>query len=99
RLFEAGYTPKAPGLRAIGYHEFFEKDAASNFALKTNLDEVEALVARDSRHYAKRQITYFASLANNDGQPVHWVSATDAPVERIRMHMEKLLMKQGQAPL
>lgn len=95
-LFEAGYTPKAPGLRAIGYHEFFEEDAVGNFALKTNLDEVEALVARNSRHYAKRQITYFASLANNDVQPVHWVSAADAPLERIRMDME-LLMKQGQA--
>jgi tRNA dimethylallyltransferase len=96
RLFEAGYTPKDPGLRAIGYHEFFEEDAAGNFALKTNLDEVEALVARNSRHYAKRQITYFASLANNDGPPIHWVSAADAPVERIRMDMEKLLLKQGQ---
>ncbi|MDR2417931.1 MAG: tRNA (adenosine(37)-N6)-dimethylallyltransferase MiaA [Treponema sp.] len=100
-LFEAGYTPKDPGLRAIGYHEFFEEDATGNFTLKTNLDEVEALVARDSRHYAKRQITYFASLANNDGQPVHWVSATDAPVKRIRVDMEKLLMKQwhGLMPL
>ncbi|MDR1326086.1 MAG: tRNA (adenosine(37)-N6)-dimethylallyltransferase MiaA [Treponema sp.] len=95
RLFEVGYTPKDPGLRAIGYHEFFEEDAAGNFTLKTNLDEVESLVARDSRHYAKRQITYFASLANNDGQPVHWVSAADAPVERIRVDMEKLFMKQG----
>jgi tRNA dimethylallyltransferase len=92
-LFEAGYTPKDPGLRAIGYHEFFEEDAAGNFALKTDLAEVETLVARNSRHYAKRQITYFVSLANNEGRPVPWVSASDAPVARIRVELEKLLMK------
>lgn len=95
-LFEAGYTPKDPGLRAIGYHEFFETDALGNFAFKTNIDEnaVEAIVARNSRHYAKRQITYFTSFANNNSDaPVHWVSAADAPVKRIRIDIEKLLMK------
>jgi tRNA dimethylallyltransferase len=99
RLFEAGYTPKDPGLRAIGYHEFFEEDVAGKFTLKTNLDEVETLVARDSRHYAKRQITYFASLANNNDQPVHWVPVADTPVERIRLDIEKLLIKTAVKPL
>jgi tRNA dimethylallyltransferase len=89
-LFEAGYTPKAPGLRAIGYREFFEEDAAGNFALKRNLADVPALVARDSRHYAKRQLTYFASLAADESQPVHWVSASDAPAERIRLELAAL---------
>ncbi|MDR2952552.1 MAG: tRNA (adenosine(37)-N6)-dimethylallyltransferase MiaA, partial [Treponema sp.] len=64
-LFEAGYTPDAPGLRAIGYREFFyreDDDARGEWKLAGNLDGVEELVAMNSRRYAKRQITFFASI-------------------------------------
>ena len=66
-LFRQGYTPDDPGLRAIGYREFFvekqtpEKTAAS-WALSEDVEGVKALVARNSRRYAKRQETLFASL-------------------------------------
>jgi tRNA dimethylallyltransferase len=66
-LFRRGYTPDDPGLRAIGYREFFverqssEKNAAA-WALSEDLEGVKALVARNSRRYAKRQETFFASL-------------------------------------
>jgi len=68
RLYEAGYTPSDPGLRAIGYREFFVRDAVANgvgaslWRLSEDLAGVEALVAQNSRRYAKRQITFFASL-------------------------------------
>jgi tRNA dimethylallyltransferase len=80
RLYEAGYTPYHPGLRAIGYREFFvrenavtgsdavsEGDAVS-WRLSEDLAGVEALVAQNSRRYAKRQISFFASLPG-----VKWV--------------------------
>ncbi|MDR3304344.1 MAG: tRNA (adenosine(37)-N6)-dimethylallyltransferase MiaA [Treponema sp.] len=82
RLFAAGYTPRDPGLRAIGYQEFFEEAADGAFSLKRDLAEVETLVARNSRRYAKRQNTYFASLADTEleGQPpVHRLSAGGDP--------------------
>ncbi|MDR3148211.1 MAG: tRNA (adenosine(37)-N6)-dimethylallyltransferase MiaA, partial [Treponema sp.] len=74
-LVEQGYGPGDPGLRAIGYREFFVEDAATagaalprGFRLAGDLAAVEALVAQNSRRYAKRQITYFASIPH-----VHWI--------------------------
>ena len=68
RLHEAGYSPNDPGLRAIGYREFFVEDERSSsddhgsYRLSQDIDGVQALVAQNSRRYAKRQITFFASL-------------------------------------
>ena len=67
RLFEAGYTPADPGLRAIGYREFFIEDDGS-WRLAEDLAGVEALAAQNSRRYAKRQITFFTSLPG-----VNWI--------------------------
>ena len=61
RLFKAGYTPSDPGLRAIGYREFFLKENGA-WRLSGDLAGVEALVAQNTRRYAKRQITFFSSI-------------------------------------
>ena len=73
KLYENGYTPDDPGLRAIGYKEFFVKDISTESApwqLSTDMAGVEALIAQNSRRYAKRQITYFSSIPD-----VKWVVA------------------------
>jgi len=62
RLYEAGYTPRDPGLRAIGYREFFVDDGDGGYRLSRDTDGVRELVAGNSRRYAKRQATFFASL-------------------------------------
>jgi len=69
-LFKAGYTPADPGLRAIGYREFFVSAGELNdgWRLSEDLAGVEALVAQNSRRYAKRQITFFASIPG-----VNWI--------------------------
>jgi tRNA dimethylallyltransferase len=63
-LYEAGYTPRDPGLRAIGYREFFVEDPPGSgvYRLSRDMEGVQALVAMNSRRYAKRQITFFSSL-------------------------------------
>jgi tRNA dimethylallyltransferase len=74
-------------MRAIGYREFFIQDSdmaegGRGFRLAPDLAAVEALAARNSRRYAKRQITYFASIPQ-----VRWIDLGDGgedPVERIR---------------
>jgi tRNA dimethylallyltransferase len=63
-LYEAGYTPRDPGLRAIGYREFFVEDPPGSgvYRLSQDIAGVQELVAMNSRRYAKRQITFFSSL-------------------------------------
>jgi tRNA dimethylallyltransferase len=82
RLFEAGYTPHDPGLRAIGYREFFIEDFAdaggppARYRLSQDLAGVEALVAQNSRRYAKRQLTFFAAIPG-----VKWIEAGGSEAE------------------
>jgi tRNA dimethylallyltransferase len=82
RLYDMGYTPRDPGLRAIGYREFFVQDEAGGYYLSHDIAGVQALVAQNSRRYAKRQITFFASLPG-----VQWIEAgddDDETAERLR---------------
>ncbi len=52
-LVASGYGASCPGMRAIGYREFFTtKDS----------DEYRALVKSDTRKYARRQMTFFRSM-------------------------------------
>ncbi len=73
-LFEAGYTPNDPGLRAIGYREFFveSEEEPGKWRLSQDIEGVQALVAQNSRRYAKRQITFFANIPG-----VKWVECGD----------------------
>ncbi|MDR0721061.1 MAG: tRNA (adenosine(37)-N6)-dimethylallyltransferase MiaA [Treponema sp.] len=102
RLFEAGYRPEDPGMKAIGYREFFVKagegagtqaDPAQpspgnrgGWRLASDLAAVEALAARNSRRYAKRQLTYFASLPG-----VHWINAGENAASQIRAELARFL--------
>ncbi|TVR05382.1 MAG: tRNA (adenosine(37)-N6)-dimethylallyltransferase MiaA [Spirochaetaceae bacterium] len=77
RLVEAGHGADAPGMRAIGYAEFLHHPrvlaegigAVNDPAVQT---EIESLIARNSRRYAKRQLTFFRRVPG-----VRWVSADD----------------------
>jgi tRNA dimethylallyltransferase len=67
-LLARGYGATDPGLRGIGYREFLQMREGCQ-----TLSEVREAVQRNSRRYAKRQITFFKSLPD-----VRWVPA-DAP--------------------
>jgi tRNA dimethylallyltransferase len=58
-LFAKGYMPPAPGLRAIGYREFFaERPGEPPSLIDSAFDgEIEKLIAQNTRRYAKRQVT------------------------------------------
>ena len=72
-LYEKGYTPNDPGLRAIGYREFFIEDGNGGWRLSEDMEGVQALIAQNSRRYAKRQITFFAGIPN-----VNWIELKEA---------------------
>ena len=52
-LQKAGYTKDSPGLKAIGYHEWFEY---------ANKEEVRKSIIHNSRKYAKKQYTYIRDI-------------------------------------
>jgi tRNA dimethylallyltransferase len=92
RLFEAGYRPQDPGMKAIGYREFFISDdpdgPSANWRLAEDLVAVEALVAQNSRRYAKRQVTYFTTLPG-----VSWVPAGKTAPAQIQAELERFLKR------
>jgi tRNA dimethylallyltransferase len=86
KLLAAGYGPGDPGLSAIGYKEFFVEPSPGKYLLSGDLPGVEALVARNSRRYAKRQFTFFASLPG-----LTWISAAADPLGQVREALEDFL--------
>jgi len=54
QLLEAGYSPETKAMRAIGY-----KEMAAYLSGEYPLDEAVRLIKRNTRHYAKRQLTWF----------------------------------------
>ncbi|MDR2467804.1 MAG: tRNA (adenosine(37)-N6)-dimethylallyltransferase MiaA [Spirochaetaceae bacterium] len=65
-LAAAGYTPRHPALRAIGYKEFFIQDDEGAYHLLNDRAAIEGLIAQNSRRYAKRQLTYFKTVKNTE---------------------------------
>lgn len=61
-LLDKGITFENPAMKGIGYREW-----ADYFDGNLSITEVEALIARNSRRYAKRQYTWL-----NHQMPVHW---------------------------
>jgi tRNA dimethylallyltransferase len=89
-LYEAGYTPNDPGMRAIGYREFFVEDLTTRewsggWRLSQDIEGVQALVAQNSRRYAKRQITYFAGIPG-----VKWIECDDDYMETVGLILKEL---------
>ncbi|MCX7786215.1 MAG: tRNA (adenosine(37)-N6)-dimethylallyltransferase MiaA [Spirochaetes bacterium] len=58
RLIALGYGEEDPGMRGIGYREFFQLGKEGCLTLS----QVKTEIQKNSRRYAKRQITFFKSL-------------------------------------
>jgi tRNA dimethylallyltransferase len=67
RLIDRGYSPGLKALRSIGYRQI-----CAYLAGEYPLDEAVRLIKRDTRRYAKRQMTWF----NNDKE-INWVENSD----------------------
>ena len=52
-LLSAGYTKDSPGLKAIGYHEWFEHEDS---------EQVRQAIIHNTRKYAKKQYTYIRDI-------------------------------------
>lgn len=65
QLYSKGLTVSDPGMKGIGYSEFFQMMQSGCWGIEELKDEIR----RNSRRYAKRQITFFNSFSN-----VEWVN-------------------------
>jgi tRNA dimethylallyltransferase len=75
-LEEEGFTAEDPGMKAIGYREFFEKPEQGEDAITT-------LIKLHTRQYAKRQMTFFRSLPG-----IRWI---DPEAEQLSALVRKFL--------
>ncbi len=80
RLLRSGVPEKATAMQAIGYKEFVDALVG-----RCSLNDATASVQQASRHYAKRQLTWFRKNEN-----IHWL--TRKPGER----NEEILIKARQ---
>ena len=73
-LFKKGFTPDDPGIRAIGYREFFVKteEPIQKWRLSNDTEGIKTLIGQNSRRYAKRQETFFNVIPD-----VQWIDASD----------------------
>lgn len=69
RLKERGLTRDMTSMQAIGYREFVDY-----FDGKRSLDDTVELIKQDTRHFAKRQLTWFRREKD-----VIWLSKKDHP--------------------
>lgn len=58
-FYQKGYTEHSPGFKGIGYREVFPYLRG-----ECSLEECKALIQQNSRHYAKRQLTWFKREKN-----------------------------------
>ncbi len=79
-LLSSGVPEKATSMQAIGYKEFVD-----HLQGRCSLEEATALVQQASRHYAKRQLTWFRR-----NSAIHWLRR--APGETTR----EILLKANQ---
>ncbi|MEL6844619.1 MAG: tRNA (adenosine(37)-N6)-dimethylallyltransferase MiaA [Bacteroidota bacterium] len=67
QLLDQGISPEAQSLQSIGYREIVQ-----SLAGKHDLSEAKRLIKRNSRRYAKRQMTWFRR-----DQEIQWFQAGD----------------------
>jgi tRNA dimethylallyltransferase len=89
-LTRRGYGDDAPGMRAVGYRQL-----AGALKGAYGLDEAIRLIKRDSRRYAKRQMTWFDA-----DSAVRWVEASadtqvEELVDRVTAQLEGLVCGGG----
>nr|WP_252722811.1 tRNA (adenosine(37)-N6)-dimethylallyltransferase MiaA [Treponema pedis] len=60
-LYAAGYTSESPALKAIGYREFFT--AEHKLKRESEIPEIINSIKQNTKHYAKRQETFFKALS------------------------------------
>jgi tRNA dimethylallyltransferase len=84
-LLKMGYNFNTPGMKTIGYKEFEDY-----FSGEKDITEVSEMIKKNTRHYAKRQFTWFNKQIKNGEHYIYNVSnvgyktVVNEIIERIR---------------
>jgi len=78
-LLDRGYKWNLTALKAIGY-----KELRPYLQGETSLEEAVTILKRDSRHYAKRQMTWFRK-----DERIHWIEMSED--KKLEMLLEECL--------
>ncbi len=75
-IYEEGFDPSLPGLSGLGYRQLF-----SHFRGECTLEEAVETAKRETRRFAKRQITWFKR------ENVEWIEADGKSAEALAREM------------
>jgi len=81
-LMQQGYSRKLGSMKGLGYRQF-----AGYLAGDYSYDEAVRLLKRDTRHFAKRQMTWFRKEPG-----IHWITIeeSDIPAQAASMILKKI---------
>jgi len=82
KLVEMGYDKNTIAMQAIGY-----KEVLAYLRKEITFDEAVYIIKRDSRHYAKRQITWFKRL-----EKVNWIDVYERDNSQILLKKSKKIL-------
>ncbi len=86
-LYDRGLRRGVTSMQGLGYKEIIDVIEGHY-----SLEEAKEIIKRDTRHFAKRQLTWFKRE-----EKVHWIdkSEFDYDENKIIKHMEKLAAEDG----
>jgi tRNA dimethylallyltransferase len=87
-LIAAGYAKTLPALQGLGY-----KEIVPHLEGRISLEESRARLQRNTRRYAKRQLTWFRA----DGR-YRWVDVRDDPPEVVAARIRAILREHAETP-
>ena len=76
QLMERGYSRNLGSMKGLGYRQF-----AGYLAGEYSYDEAVRLLKRDTRHFAKRQLTWFRKEPG-----IHWISVEESEIPTQAAH-------------
>ncbi|OGO83731.1 MAG: tRNA (adenosine(37)-N6)-dimethylallyltransferase MiaA [Clostridiales bacterium GWC2_40_7] len=86
KLQEMGYERNITAMQGLGYKEIF-----AYLRGEATLDEAKFIIKRDTRHYAKRQLTWFKRLEN-----IHWMDVDeDTNIKKLVKNIEICIASSG----
>ncbi|RMF89267.1 MAG: tRNA (adenosine(37)-N6)-dimethylallyltransferase MiaA [Nitrospinota bacterium] len=84
-LLQQGYSPRLPPLQSLGY-----KQVIQFLQGKCSLQEAIRWIQRDTRHYAKRQLTWMRKMPD-----LHWINLSGTASSEVVEQIMNLLRQQG----